>query len=85
MSTHEPLTPIPGHHLTVTRGPVRTHTDCTCDNPPQTVHASTRNAERAALRHYITHAPDGPEKTRAQQLLDQIATRTTTTTKEKTA
>lgn len=75
MSTHEPLTPIPGHHLRVTPAFLRTFLDCTCDTPPQTVHASTRSAERAALRHYIDHAPDGPEKTRAEQLLEQITTR----------
>lgn len=77
-----PLAPIPGHDLRVTPGPVRTYLDCTCDTPPQTVHASTRSAERAALRHYIHHAPDGDEKDRAEQLLEQTRT---TTHKEKTA
>lgn len=82
MTAH--LAPIPDHDLTVTPNGVRTYLDCLgCDDPPQTVHASTRSAERAALCHYIDHAPDGPDRTRAEQLHEQ--TRTTTTTKEKTA
>lgn len=80
MTAH--LAPIPGHDLRVTHGPAfgRAHVDCTCATPPQTVHASMRSAERAALRHYTTHALDGTDKTRAEQLLEHV-----TTTKEKTA
>ena len=82
MTTRLPLPPLDDHHLRVTRTPVRAVVDCTCATPPQHVHASMRAAERAALRHYIDHAPDGDEKTRAEQLLEQI---TTTAHKEKTA
>ena len=73
MTTHE-LTPIPGHHMTVTPfGPV-TFVDCSCSTPPTVQHPSTRSAERAALRHYLDHAPDSPHREHAQQLLEQITT-----------
>lgn len=71
MTTNE-LAPIPGHDLTVTVDVIRTRVDCSCDHPPQRVHASTRAAERAALRHYLDHAADGPHREHAQQLLEQI-------------
>lgn len=68
------LQAIPGHHLTVTPfGPV-TFVDCTCSAPPTVQHPSTRAAERAALRHYIAHAPDGPDREQATDLLEQITT-----------
>ncbi|WP_068325016.1 hypothetical protein [Janibacter terrae] len=67
------LAPLPGHALSVTRMPcARAHVECTCSDLRLAVHASMKSAERAALRHYIDHAPDGPEKARAQQLLEQI-------------
>lgn len=73
-----PLAPIPGHHLRVTPAFLRSFLDCSCATPPQTVHASTRAAERAALRHYLDHAPNGAGRVRAQQLLEQITPSTTT-------
>lgn len=65
------LEPIAGHFLRVSRGPVRAYVDCDCPNPPQTVHASMRAAERTALRHYVECAPPGDERDRAARLLDQ--------------
>lgn len=67
------LEPIAGHFLRVTRGPVRAYVDCDCDEPPQSVHAAMRGAERAALRHYVQHAPDGDDRDRATRLLEQVA------------
>ena len=78
MSRH--LEPIAGHDLRVTRGAVRAYVDCDCDAPPQVVHASMRSAERAALRHYVAHTPDGDSLVRAMSLLRAItSTRTTHT------
>lgn len=74
MSTRTPLLPVPGHDLTITVDVIRIHVDCSCEHPPQRVHPTTRSAERAALRHYLDHAAGGPDKTRAQQLLEQITT-----------
>ena len=74
MSAHEQLPPLPDHYLRVTAfGPVA-FVDCSCSTPPTVQHPSTRSAERAALRHYLDHAANRPDKTRAQQLLEQITT-----------
>lgn len=66
------LAPVDGHHLRATRGTVRAYVDCSCDQPPQTVHASMRAAERAALRHYVEHAPAGADRDRAARLLEGV-------------
>lgn len=63
------LAPIPGHLVMVTPGPVgRAFLDCSCGF--ETRFASMRAAERAGLRHYIAHAPHGPDRDRAINLLN---------------
>lgn len=47
--------PHPGHRITVTRGPVRWHVECSCGL--SRVYASCRAANRAALTHH--HAVGG--------------------------
>lgn len=63
------LAPVPGHHITVTKGVFgRVFFDCECGLIRR--YASPRPAQRAALTHYLDHAADSPDKNRAARLLN---------------
>lgn len=68
---NRPLEPIDGHELAVTDG-IRTHVDCTCGLYIRA--ASKRAGNIAGLLHYLAKAPSGPERDRAQALLDERTT-----------